>query len=296
MASPRRGASPSRCEASIGGKSEGVVNRGFESRSILPIAKSTIWGLVGHGRAYDDCGRFGWKGCLNVEGHNVPHLDDNSHLGKVYVKGFKRSCDRAECPVCFEKWASRAGRRIEKRLKKWKGGYRRAIHVTASVPSKNNTDKDLTVDYGKLRVLAYRLMKEVGLEGAVCIFHPFRKDARGWYLSPHFHTVGYGWIRGKRDVKTLERGTKEVYEDTGWVIKNVGVRKTIRGTISYQLSHAGFHLKHSTITWFGTLSYNKFHVQIDEDKEVCPVCREKLIMIWFVGTDRPPPGAGDNLL
>jgi len=32
--------------------------------------------------------------------------------GKVYVRVFKRMCARAECPVCYEKWAGKEASKI----------------------------------------------------------------------------------------------------------------------------------------------------------------------------------------
>lgn len=263
--------------------------RGVQSVGILPIAKSTLfqntvqkpilaefegWSLVGHGEAYDDCGMFGWKGCLNYHNHHA-RLDNPDCEGKVFVKGFRRSCGRAECPICFEKWAVKQAVRATNRLKNYKGGYRKAIHVTVSVP-----EKHYSLEYPNLRKKVMKLLKEIGFIGGTLIPHPFREDVRGWYLSWHFHAVGYGWIEH----------TKEVYEKTGYVVKNIGIRKTVRGTLSYQLSHAGYNKNYHVLTWFGELAYNKLKVEEDlDDKEVCPDCGERLILVRYMGVDRPPP-------
>lgn len=233
------------------------------------------WSLVGHGEPYFDCGEFGWKGCLNVD-HHHERIDNPGCREKVFVKGYRRSCGRAECPICFEKWGYKQAVRAERRLKFYRGGYRKAVHITVSVP-----ECDYSLDYRKLRERVMLLLKRSGFRGGSLIPHPFREDARGWYLSWHFHAVGYGWILG----------TKNLYEESGYVIKNIGVRKTVRGTIFYQLSHAGFNKKHHVLTWFGELAYNKLRIPKQEggDREVCPLCGEKLVLLKFVSIDRPPP-------
>jgi len=271
-----------------GGEGEGW---GADVDGILPIAKSTLWqnwSLPGHGESYRDCGDWRYKGCLNVEGHAVHRLDCVSYEGKVFVKRYRRSCDRAECPICYEKWASRAAFRAERRLKQYCSGYRRPIHVIVS-PSQVDCD---SLDYAELRLKAYNILKKVGIEGGVCIVHPFRENEdKSWYLSPHFHFVCYGWIRN----------VGAMYEKEGWIVKNLGIRKSVYATLHYQLTHAGVHRpseeakffekegKKATITWFGALSYNKLKVEEEEGKEKCPVCEKPLVALKWIHWDRPPP-------
>ncbi len=105
--------------------------------------------------------------------------------------------------------------------------------------------------------------------------HPFRFDRqRGWFFSPHYHVLGYGWIHG----------TKENYERTGWVIKNLGVRSSVYRTAQYQLSHAGVWMdkrqrKRATITWFGALAYNRFSAPREKHSEKCPLCGSALKLL-----------------
>ena len=85
------------------------------------------------------------------------------------------------------------------------------------------------------------------------------------------------------------------------MVKNVGVRESLHATLYYQLSHAGVHMpgdqarffervgKKATITWFGSLSYNKLKVKEEEEEEVCPICGEPLVALKWIHVDRPPP-------
>lgn len=92
--------------------------------------------------------------------------------------------------------------------------------------------------------------------------------------SPHFHVLGYGWVKN----------TAQIYARTGWVIKNLGVRKTVGGTALYQLSHAGVKKSTHTITWFGQLSYNRLKIpkMPKPEKPACPLCGNELRRILMI--------------
>ena len=70
---------------------------------------------------------------------------------------------------------------------------------------------------------------------------------------------------------------------------NLGRRRTVAGTVLYQLSHCGIHDKHHTITWFGSLSYNKLRVKMmDGPRKRCPVCGRALIRVGWFGQGPDP--------
>jgi len=239
------------------------------------------WGLPGHGEAYYNCGHLKNKGCLNVEGHKQNLVDGTAAAGKVFVRRYRRTCMRAQCPICYESWAGREAGKIEYRLRA-SPKKARDIHVVVS-PS---TMDVLRLSYEDLRRKTYVVAKKSGFWGGSCIFHPFRKEVLTgkWYFSPHFHLLGFGWIRG----------TKEGFEDHGWVVKNLGVRKTVSGTALYQLSHAGVHERYHTITWFGRLAYNKLRVPKQERPvEICPICGEPLRQLYYFGAAVLPEEEGD---
>lgn len=264
-----------------GHSSAGGLGAGLGSpqivQGILPIAKSTVsgWALPGHGDSYSDCGHFWMKGCLDVGFHEQARIDGVDVVGKVYVKVVKRTCLRAECPICYEKWAGKQAHRIEYRL----ASYRisgKPIHLIVSPPARL-----WGMDLIELRRLSYKIAKNVRFLGGSCIFHPFRQveSTKKWFFSPHFHAIGYGWIQG----------VKENYERTGWIVKNAGVRKSVGATALYQLSHAGIHKHHHTVTWFGNLAYNKLRVVPEVvEEECCPLCKGKLFKIIWVGDGECP--------
>jgi len=266
-----------------------VVSRSLNA-GIQPLAKSSLeirewvrpedsflgWQLAGHGEAYSNCGSFWTKGCLNVGAHKDAQLDDpNFRGGKAYIKVLRRTCARGECPVCYKTWASKEAHKIEYRLKEWRSRGR-PIHLIVS-PSKN----DWFLNTGEMRTRAYLNAKRCGFLGGSCIFHAFREDrlTKRWYFSPHFHMIGYGWIQ-----HTLSN-----FEKNGWIVKNIGIRKSVHSTALYQLSHATIHSNRHTITWFGRLSYNKLRVRPEKPKEDrCPICNSKLVSVRWLGKGECP--------
>lgn len=260
----------------------------LELPGIPPITKSITtsyagWSLPGHGEAYSSCGDWYYKGCLQVTAHRQNLLDVDT-AGRVYAKRMMSTCLRAECPTCFQKWAAKEAHAITYRLEQAKKGrmhFGKVIHVTVSLPK---SDYGLVDAYPKLRPKIYKLLKRVGFFGGSMIFHPFRfdKNTKEPYFSPHFHMLGYGWIRGKK--------VASIYRRSGYIIKNLGIRDSVFQTALYQLSHAGVKPGVHTVTWFGQLSYNKLKVKPEEvEPNVCPLCGAKLREIIWLGAPGTDP-------
>jgi hypothetical protein len=232
------------------------------------------WVLPGQEPPYDTCGQWLTKGCLNVDEHES---------GLAFVRRIQRRCHRAVCHDCYESWAGREAEKIQYRLRA-APKKRRPIHLVVSPP----IEAWVHSTFVELRRKSYVVSKESGFLGGSCIFHPFREDelTKRWYFSPHFHMIGFGWIQG----------TKEGYAQHGWVVKNVGLRKTVAGTALYQLSHAGVHKKYHTVTWFGSMSYNNLKIPPREPENRCPECKSKLRPLEYVGSDEAPMEKGDYWL
>ena len=100
------------------------------------------------------------------------------------------------------------------------------------------------------------------------IFHPYRHKefgneeleldsmesvdlSKGWYYSPHFHIIGFGWLEPWQTA-------------SGWIVKNIGVRGNtpkdhrIFELARYQLSHCGVNSAFNSYTWIGALSVNSY--------------------------------------
>jgi hypothetical protein len=175
----------------------------------------------------------------------------------------------------------------------------RPIHVVLSPPQGVCWDRAEVYRYQ--RRLAYQIAKSRGLYGSSAIPHPYRLRCREckstipdyskrclecgcdvfeWFFSPHFHCVGFGWIQG----------AAEGYRKDGWVVKNLGIRKSVFWTFQYLLSHAGVSQFH-VVTWFGRLAYNKMRgvAVLGSVLELCPECRAALRPMKWCLVDRPPP-------
>ena len=224
------------------------------------------WSLPGLGAARDDCGEVRHKGCLNRPKH--PN-------GAIFLKAYRKSCSKASCPICFISWSMKESHRAAHRMRRFKPDkYRSPIHVVFSPPQDSYTSiKDL-------RQKMYKLSKIVGLYGGLSVFHPYRCGGGEWVWSPHFHTLGYGWISNAR----------QVYQDEGWVVKNIGVRKDVVRVSNYLLSHAGIRAGQHTVTWFGEMAYAKLKVDKEpEEDNSCPYCMAPLVLLQWEATDRGPP-------
>ena len=265
------------------------------------------WNLPSNGMAYELCGHVWYdegRGCLRAQDHPE---------GKIYVRLVAATCFRAMCPVCYQKWAAREAGHIEDKFKRLSRnnaeakvpGLGRPIHVVIGVPE---ADAHLMHDDIKgLRAKMYAIAKRVGIKGGCAIFHPYANEkmheetpekvlidkstgdfaldslreyyakidrhVRFWYVRPHFHDICYGWID--------EEAVKEVYEETGWIVKNLGVRDSVRNTAHYQLSHCGVKKGVQTVTWFGDLSNRNYHKlkplpKFKPTKPKCPECGTSL--------------------
>jgi len=301
--------------------------------------KRSGWNLVGHGNKYADCGSVLARGCDASQDH--PEGKDFVRLFKrnckrkacpvcyeswasaeaerslIRLVAFKygfRYVDRLISKVTHDTWKlprrffhERLQIELEVALKKCR---EKVIHVIVSPPP----NSDFSVySFPKLRRKAYSVLKRVGFKGGSMGFHPFRLRCRKcghiiddylhvcsscestsfeWYPSPHFHTVGFGWIKGS-DVE---------YKRSGWIVRNLGVRKSVFWTIQYILSHAGVFndpnpceilhekKKFHVVTWFGELAYSKLRVpKIGSFPERCPYCARFLKPFKFGLVDRPPP-------
>ena len=267
--------------------------RSIESEGILPISQSSVlesefladFDLTASGESRLKCKDYFWKGCLNSNLHEGITLEGTNFSGQVYIELHKNSCHRQVCPICWEDWAGRevdrASQRIEAYvLKNYSGSRNKPIHVMVSV-----CKADYGLSFQDMRRKVYKILKQVKCIGGMCVYHPKRFNKRGkwykeeyplnaWYYSPHFHIVGYGWVFV----------TRQIYNFYGYFVKNIGIRKTVKGTIWYELSHcAAIPEGGHAITWFGNLSYNNLKVKYVKKENVCPICGATLHKVLYCG-------------
>ena len=231
------------------------------------------WHLPATLEKHDWCGNWFYRGCLNAKGHDGTWCE-----GKGFLKTFQRSCFRADCEYCYEKWNGRESNKSTRRIEKYENESKKKVkHVIISVPE---------WEYGKskkeLSKKARNILKSVYCEGGAMIFHPFRynKETKVWYYSPHFHVLGFGWIDQ----------VAEAYSKHGWVIINKGTRDSTFSTFYYLLSHCGIKKHNHALVWFGDLSYSKLKLDDYENEDkLCPYCQKKLEELYLIDFSHKPP-------
>lgn len=222
------------------------------------------WKLPAIEEPHDWCGLWKTIGCINADKHEA--------LGKgrlVYVKQFRRSCYRAKCKSCYTNWIARQAnvstRRVETYFEKSK---QRPIHLILAVPTNQQ--------YLPVKLLRQRMshiLKLGNIKGASVVFHPFRfsKSQHNWYVSPHFHLVGFG----------KSSDIKNAFGRYGWYVKEAGERESVFQTFCYLLSHCGIQKGYQAVTWFGSLSYSKLHVEKEPRITKCPLCNGEFEEIYY---------------
>jgi hypothetical protein len=142
-----------------------------------------------------------------------------------------------------------------------------------------------------------KLLLDVGVIGGVLIVHHFRcEDKKYDKLGLHFHCVGYSHRARVRGSEVARQFKKYNFA----IVKNKGERRSVQKTVSYLLSHSTLHKEYHSITWFGKLTYSKLstpEITLKEMKEFekikcCPICKERLDKLDYVGMDRPPTEIG----
>lgn len=183
----------------------------------------------------------------------------------------------------------------------------RMMHVVLSF----DPDSDLSWLYSRKAFnaqmrKAYALLIRAGMRGGVGVFHPLRwrgEDFGGvkgmpadalanglsWFLGPHIHIVGYGWLSGEI--------IAEIYAETGIIIKCIASANSegkplgaddLTAILGYALSHAGVGSQINgggrairTLRDFGTLSGRSSAGVVrvvppiaESEPMTCPVCED----------------------
>ena len=228
--------------------------------------------LPGINEQKDTFNQFVIIGCVNAKEHERKGFGN-----KNYAHKFKMTCGNPKCIACYEHWITREANRAKKRIKQHQENTRdKPIHV---VLSPHKTEHRRTEK--QLRKTAMKILHEVNVKDGALVFHPWRLDKKiqQMYLFPHFHFVGFGWIRN----------AQVVAEKYGWKILYKGIRKTLFGTFCYLLSHCGVKHRRHSVTWLGKLSYGQLRIKNKSEPQKCPACGKKLEYIWYDGADSGIP-------
>ena len=233
------------------------------------LNESIVFTLPGQGEPYVTCNTFSSKAHLDYsanEFHIRPHFND---------------CGRFECPVC-EGWKNDEALSIMDRLLAYKALTKRDVaHYVVSPSPQEIWSANY---YRSLRKKAYRIAKKHGIRGGVWIFHYFRHPSvlndktEICPGNPHWHILGDGWAFPSH-VK-------------GWIVKNLGVRRStaqIRSTVNYCLKWASKGISHigdsftpsktkiEIETWTGVMSLKALKVEKFIGEGInCPVCGEMI--------------------
>jgi hypothetical protein len=276
--------------------------------------------LVGHGKvASENCGTYrSTMGCLNREGHDFVSLDGKDYRGKGFFRPFHVWCGRPSCPTCFKHgWAVRLAKNGEARLLVFAKKHGQIEHVVVSVPP-----ADYGMEYNAMRAKVLKVLESRGIVGGCIVFHGVRYNSRaealrkavsaGWYWSPHFHVLGflldgYGHCRNCKykgldcmRCSGFEGRVRHLRENDGYIVKVLGKRKTIFGSLWYEANHATVRAgvtRFHVLTWFGVCSYRNLNEDMREsvrlrllaEKEKgcsCPICGKLLVRVWHVGVRR----------
>jgi hypothetical protein len=281
-----------------------AVERSFQQRLSLnrQLSENAYWRLpvdsvrpefvpVGRGLPTSDhCGRhISFLVCDNVAGHEGVVVKGVDYTGMLAVTHEHVFCNRPSCCVCFIRgWSLRSARSLEGRLNVLvERGYGDPEHIMVSVP-----EKDRHLSEAEMRERCRVAMLERGVLGGVMLFHAFRINREKGVLehSPHYHSVGF--IRGGfdvcRDCLHVREDCNEcpcfkgrevrAYAKDGYIVKVGDKRKTVFGTLFYQLNHSSirvglkrFHIS----TWFGIAGNRKLKGKRVKPIHVCPVCAVK---------------------
>ena len=208
----------------------------------------------------------------------VPYLEKQECKTKPTV--MKRICWRALCHICYKEVANREANNAYERLQQGKELYKierifigNAKHIVISPPHRIHAEMETVEGFKKVMTDTYSIIKRTGILGGILIIHSHRGSAKeGWEFSPHFHIVGFGYV-------------KNLPNRLGWIIKNIGYRKSIKATIRYLLTHHGIALntEHKelekrmlySVRWFGKFSYNKLIKKVEKTELkplICEYC------------------------
>lgn len=271
--------------------------------------------LVGGGEITNSyCGNFsGFYVCDRADLHElIGKKLGRDYVNKVFVRKVHFNCGKPSCPVCYRygsilRLSHKGKARLEatsKMLEVSSPKSSEILHIVVSISPKDYGILDEKV----LRAKAVKALKELRIIGCGLIFHGsrhrryeqirsnvFRQIATDW--SPHYHLVGF--IQNGYECYDCKRKSNclagcggfddrrwQYYQKTGIYVKVLAKRKTIFGTLSYQLNHAsirqGVERAH-IITWMGICAYRKMKVEDVKSKGTCGICGHELKQFLYSG-------------
>ena len=260
--------------------------------------------LPGGGTAYETCGEFlGWQDTLDgCSAERLPRF---------------RSCDRKECPSCWQRWlrkeATAASGKLWGKLRALDeyghAPYGQLNHWQFSPPPEVVAEFRETGDRSVLDRWLRRALPAAGIRAGAVLFHPFRlvggsrgdsplpprelwitQNGRLWYQSPHFHVLGCGFYRCEKDadrpavlrgavVSTLSRNLDE---------------DATRRALLYLLDHSGVPVsgkRELALRYYGDFHSSRVRsrlVETSREQKLCDCCEQELF--FFAGDEDQESG------
>jgi len=130
--------------------------------------------LPGSGRKLISCGKLGFKICDNTAAHEA---------GQTFVRVFRKSCCRSQCPLCVEDWANRDANAATRRLWRFHEQMMSGSMVRLTFPrgrysakEKKRVISDIKFEIGVMKHPNGR-WDSTSLRGPTYFFTPSRVDA-----------------------------------------------------------------------------------------------------------------------
>jgi len=207
------------------------------------------------------------NGCgIFFNSNEVPPMKACSLNKEHYARLMAYHCGSLACVICSNHSALLRGAKSEHRLlslfdinvRKGDGGKMPRHFVISPPQTWASRMVALPETYKSMYRSAVKILKQNGLHSGCIIFHPWREydDHSGWYISPHFHVLAYGFVPRSKDVYDdlkLPGVIPASDEDDGerWSLIDIHHKagthlRSVRHTITYLLTHCGLN---SFPTW-----------------------------------------------
>ena len=218
------------------------LSDGNDASPIPPTGRIT-WSMPGH-----DCERPKQRGCgfIREKGSRGDEgilftacSGDREH----YARGRRSHCWSLHCPRCMNDSALRMGSRVEEQLNSYRiltekqGGDPGPLGHWVVSPEQEHSKRAMQcIDtFNGLRKHIESDLQEVGARAGALVFHPWRQRSDVWALSPHFHSILFGFLDTDR--------FREM--NPGWIIKKVHADEAVESigqTAAYLMTHMGLGL------------------------------------------------------
>ena len=217
--------------------------------SPIPLTGRITWSMPGHDTERPKqrgCGFIREKGSRGDEGIRFTACSgDREH----YARGRRSHCWSLHCPRCMNDSALRMGSRVEEQLNSYRiltekqGGDPGPLGHWVVSPEQDLAKRAMQcIDtFNGLRKHIESDLQAVGAKAGVLVFHPWRQQSDVWALSPHFHSVLFGFLDTDR--------FREM--NPGWILKKVHAGEEIESigqTAAYLMTHMGLGLVERDVT------------------------------------------------